>query len=61
MKQIISDLYMYRRYALKLQLLLVIKHSAESWILNQITSHHGSKSIYFCGKKNEAINFKPKN
>lgn len=51
MKQITSDLYMDRRYALKLQLLRVIKCFAESCILKQITFHRGSMCIYFHGKK----------
>lgn len=51
MKQIISDLCMYRRYALKLQLLQAIKYPAESWILKQITFHLEATSAYFYGKK----------
>ena len=51
MKQIISDLHMYRRYALKLQLLRAIKYPAESWILKQITYQLEAKSLYVHEKK----------
>lgn len=61
MKQIISDLCMYRRYALKLQLLLVIKYPAESWILKQVTFHLEAKSVYFHGKKRDHLILSKKN
>lgn len=60
MKQIISDPCMYRRYALKLQLLRAIKCPAESWILKEITFHLEVKSVYLHGKI-KSLGYKGKN